>query len=102
MALGLGEDAAWIERVIDETAPPGTGLGAGALESLRQVLGEAGADDALLAQLEEDPGLMARRLPAALRGATRDPVLRALLDGDTVALVARVAEDLVARLAVEG
>jgi DNA repair protein SbcD/Mre11 len=106
IALGLGADRAWVERVKVATLPV---AGAGALAARGDALGElqrlleaAGDDSELLTQLREDPGQMLLRLPHEVRaGAEADTLLRAALEGDQGALVAGVLPYLTSRLTAE-
>jgi DNA repair protein SbcD/Mre11 len=106
IALGLGADQAWVERVKVVTEPEmdARTLAArtDALGELHRMLGEAGGDPDLLAQLGEDPGQMLLRLPHEVRtDAEADSVLKAALEGDQQALVAGVLPYLSSRLTME-
>jgi DNA repair protein SbcD/Mre11 len=106
IALGLGADRAWVERIkvatlpvagVDVLAARGDALG-----ELQRLLAEAGDDPDLLAQLGEDPGQMLLRLPHEVRAdAEADSLLRAALDGDQGALLAGVLPYLTSRLTAE-
>ncbi len=105
-ALGLGEDAAWIERVVvatESTGDPGI-LAAreDALGELQRMLGDAGEDAALLEQLEADIGELVRKLPHEVRADAEDAVLRAVIDGDYASLIDQVTGYLTARITAEG
>lgn len=100
-ALGLGEDVAWIEKVVIETAPmPMTGDGdpENALGILRGLLAEASRDPDLLTQLDAKLGEFARKVPAELRIEAEDPAFKAALDGDYGTLVERALDELLSRL----
>lgn len=101
-ALGLGDDVAWVEKVVIATEPeidPHTlAEREDAIGELRRMLQEAGTDTDLLQQLEADIGEMARRLPHEVRGDVEDAVLKAAIDGDYAALIAEVTPYLSARL----
>jgi DNA repair protein SbcD/Mre11 len=106
IALGLGADRAWVERVKVATQPvagPDVLAARGdALGELQRLLAEAGDDPELLAQLGEDPGQMLLRLPHEVRAdAEADSLLRAALDGDQGALLAGVLPYLTSRLTAE-
>ena len=106
IALGLGADLAWVERVKVATQPVldvGTlAARSDALGELQRMLDEAGGDPDLLAQLAEDPGQMLLRLPHEVRAdAEEDSVLRAALEGNQQALVASVLPYLTSRLTAE-
>jgi len=105
-ALGLGVDAAWIERVVVATqAERGADTLAArddALGALQQMLDQAAADPELLAQLAEDPGQMLRHLPHPVRvDVDPDSLLQAALDEDPAALIAGVRPFLASRLRAE-
>ena len=105
-ALGLGEEAAWIERVVvatESTVDPAT-LAAreDALGELQRMLGDAGEDAALLEQLEADIGELVRRLPHEVRADAEDAVLKAAIDGDYASLIDQVTGYLTARIMAEG
>lgn len=105
-ALGLGQDAAWVERLVVSTEPPldPAALRAreDALGELERLLGAAAADAELLERLGTSIGEVVRRLPHELRESTEDDVLRAAIDGDYAGLIERVAGYLTARIAAEG
>ena len=68
IALGLGDDASWIEKVVVATKPA---ISPDVMEKREDAVGEllrmfrgAGSDTELLRQLDNDIGEMARRLPA--------------------------------------
>ncbi len=104
-ALGLGEEAAWIERVVvatESTVDPAT-LAAreDALGELQRMLRDAGEDAALLEQLEADIGELVRKLPHEVRADTEDAVLKAVIDGDYASLIDQVTGYLTARITAE-
>lgn len=102
IALGLGDDAAWVEKVVVETEPVITPeameMRDDAVGELLRMLREAGSDADLLRQFEKAIGEMVRRLPAEVRSAVEDPALKAAIDRDHVALIAEVTPFLSARL----
>jgi DNA repair exonuclease SbcCD nuclease subunit len=101
-ALGFGEDAAWIERVVVATEPlrDQAELAAreDALGELYRMLGDAAGDAGLLHQLNANVGELVRRLPPELRSETEDAVLKAAVQSDYPQLVAHVRGFLSARL----
>jgi len=104
VALGLGVEAAWVERVIVATRPETEAQAArsDALGELQRMLEEAHADAGLLERLSEDPGQMLQRLPHAVRAEIEaDSTLSAALEGDQRALIAAVLPHLLARLTAE-
>lgn len=105
-ALGLGEEAAWVERVVVATEPAVDPATAGnredALGELQRILGDAFNDAALLEALKADIGELVRKLPHDLRAGTEDTVLNAAVDGDYAGLIGQVSPYLLARLTTEG
>jgi len=106
VALGLGVDAAWVERVVVATRPETEAAGraarSDALGELQRMLEEAHADPGLLERLGEDPGQMLQRLPHAVRAEIEaDSILGAALEGDQRAWIAAVLPHLLARLTAE-
>ena len=104
-ALGLGEETAWIERIVIATRPllDSATLHAreDALGELQRMLEDAGEDTALHQQLETDIGELVRKLPHELRADSEDAVLRAAIDGDYAGLIAQVSGYLTARITTE-
>ena len=104
-ALGLGDDVAWVERVVVMTAPMVDAQTLAeredAIGELQRMLQHASADAELLEQLEGDIGEMVRQLPHEARTDVEDSVLTAALDGDHAALISEVAPYLSARLVTE-
>ena len=104
-ALGIGDDAAWVEKVIVATdpvaGPAALAEREDALGELQLMLGEASADDALVEQLKKDVGELTRRLPHEARTEVEDKVLRAAIDDDYAGLIDLVTPYLSARLLAE-
>ncbi len=105
-ALGIGDDIAWIERLVVSTQPQrGPSVSADqqdALGELRDMLGEAGKDEGLLQQLASDIGELSRRLPADLRASAEDAALKAAINGDYADVIGHVQDYLCARLSAPG
>ena len=101
-ALGLGEDTAWVEKVVIATEsvmrPATLAEREDAVGELQRMLQEAGSDADLLHAIETDVGEMVRRLPHEVRADVEDMVLKAAIDGDRAALIAAVTPYLSARL----
>lgn len=101
-ALGVGDDAAWIERLVVSTQPQrNTSVSADrqdALDELRNMLVDAGKDEGLLQQLASDIGELSRRLPADLRAGVEDAALKAAINGDYADVIGHVQDYLSARL----
>jgi DNA repair exonuclease SbcCD nuclease subunit len=105
VALSLGEDGAWIERLVVSTQPQrdlAICAQQDAFGELRNMLAEAGKDEELLQQLGSDIGEFSRRLPADLRTGTEDAALKAAIDGDYAGLIGHVQDYLSARLTETG
>ena len=104
-ALGLGEDTAWVEKVVIVTQsvidPETLAEREDAVGELQQMLQDAGSDMNLLQQLKTDIGEMVRRLPHETRADVEDIVLKAAIDGDYAALIAEVTPYLSMRLMEE-
>ena len=105
-ALGIGHDAAWIEKVVVATEPMlDTRTIADRQDAVGELLGmleEASADDDLARQLRADVEEMARNLPSDLRRDVEDPALQAAIQGDYAALVDHVMDYLNGRLTTKG
>lgn len=103
--FGLGGDGGWVARVDIETQPPISPETlrerADALGDLARLLAEAAEDPALLRDLEEDVGLLARRLKPDVADTVEDAALRQAIAGDFAALVGEAAPWLLARLGAE-
>ena len=104
-AQGIGDDAAWVEKVVVATdpvaGPAALAEREDALGELQLMLGEASADDALVEQLKKDVGELTRRLPHEARTEVEDKVLRAAIDDDYAGLIDLVTPYLSARLLAE-
>ncbi len=101
-ALGLGDEVAWVEKIVIATEavvdPQTLAQREDAIGELQRMLRDAGSDDELLAQITGDIGELVRRLPHEVRADVEDQVLRAAVEGDYVALINNVAPYLSARL----
>ena len=104
-AQGIGDDAAWVEKVVVATdpiaGPAALAEREDALGELQLMLGKASADDALVEQLKRDVGELTRRLPHELRAEVEDKVLQAAIDDDYAGLIDLVTPYLSARLLAE-
>lgn len=101
-ALGLGDDVAWVEKVVVTTEPvidqKTQAEREDAIGEMQRMLQKAGADADLLEQLEGDIGEMVRRLPHEVRADVEDAILKSAIGGDYAALIANVTPYLTARL----
>ena len=105
IAFGLGDDVAWVERVVVATEalvdPGELARREDAVGELLRTLKEAGSDGNLRRQIETDIGVLVSRLPHEVRVDTEDTVLKAAIDGDHVALIAAATPYLSARVMME-
>lgn len=105
-ALGLGDEIAWVEKVIINTQPEFDAETLAeredAIGELQRLLQEATGDDALLAHIEDDIGKLVRQLPHEVRGDIEDSVLKAAVEGDYAILIGEVSPYLSARLTAQG
>ena len=105
-ALGLGEEAAWVERVVIATqaaVDPGTLRGReDALGELHRMLEAAGEDEDLHERLKADIGKLVSGLPHEVRTESDDAVLKAAIDGEYAGLVGEMSGYLTARITAQG
>lgn len=101
-ALGLGDEVAWVEKVVistqGEVDAETLAEREDAIGDLQRLLQEATIDKDLLVQIEDDIGKLVRQLPHEVRGNIDDGVLKAVVDGDFTALINEVSPYLSARL----
>ena len=101
-ALGLGEEAAWVERLLIATDGLETGVARkDALGDLQRMIGSASQDTGLQALLLSDLSDLIRKLPHDVRADAEDAVLKAAIAGDTARLIAHAGGYLTARLSGE-
>ncbi len=104
-ALGVGDAAAWIERVVIATEPAlDPAMLAGredALGELHRMLGDAASDTELLGQLEEDVSEFVRKLPSEVRSEIEDAPLKAAVQADYPTLITHVRGYLNARITAQ-
>ncbi|MBB4364335.1 DNA repair exonuclease SbcCD nuclease subunit [Bradyrhizobium sp. CIR18] len=102
VALGLGEEVAWIERLVVATASlEAAASRKDALGDLQRIIESAGNDAELQARLATDLGDLVRKLPHDIRTDPDDAVLKAAIDGDIASLIAHGGAYLSARLSAE-
>ena len=103
-ALGLGDEVAWVERVVVATEPIGDKAAVSAREDalgeLSRMLDAAHEDETLLAKLEQDIGRFVGTLPYELRSKLEDRALEMAMRRDCGGLVDEVRTYLLARLAI--
>jgi DNA repair protein SbcD/Mre11 len=101
-ALGLGEEAAWVERLLISTdSTEAAASRKDALGDLQRMIGSAAQDTGLQALLASDLGDIIRKLPHDVRADAEDPMLKAAIDGDAAGLIAHAGGYLTARLSGE-
>ena len=105
IALGLGEEVAWVEQVSVLTTPVAdfTTLAAreDTLGDLQRMLQDAGADKELITHMQGDIGKLVRLLPHELKESGTDEVLAAAIGGNFSDLIEQVTPYLNARLMME-
>ncbi len=100
-ALGLGDEAARVEKLlVDTSAPPTAAPLEDALGGLQGILRDAGKDTELQERMKGDIGKLVARLPPEIRFAAEDDGLQSAVDSDYAALVEQAAPWLLARLTV--
>ena len=101
-ALGLGDEVAWIEKIVIDTKavvdPETLAQREDAIGVLQRMLQEAESDDELLAQIADDIGQLVRKLPHTAQTDIEDQALKSARESDYVALIKNVAPYLSARL----
>jgi len=101
-ALGLGEEVAWVEKVVTATQavldPQALAQREDAIGELQRMLEDAKSDESILAQIEGDIGELVRRLPHEVRTDLDDDLLKSAVAGDYDALINDVGPYLSARL----
>ncbi|MGE0290433.1 MAG: exonuclease SbcCD subunit D [Bradyrhizobium sp.] len=101
-ALGLGDEVAWIERLIVATTSPETVASReDALGDLQRIIESAGSDAELQTLISTELGDLVRKLPHDIRTDADDAVLKAAIDGNIANLIAHGGAYLSARLATE-
>lgn len=101
-ALSLGEEVAWIERLVIATASPEIATSRkDALGDLQRMMERAGGDAELQSRLALDLGELIRKLPHDVRTESDDALLKAAIDGDIAGLITHAGAYLSARFAAE-
>jgi len=101
-ALSLGEETAWIERLVIATANPDASASRkDALGDLQRMIQGAGGDADLQARLAAELGDLTRKLPHDIRAESSDPALKAAIDANIAGVITHAGAYLNARLAAE-
>ena len=102
VALGLGDEVAWVEKVSVETMPEADAAPLvgreDTLGDLQRMLKEAAADDELIVQLKADIGELVSKMPSEVRDEVDDAILGAAVASNYSALIELVTPYLNARL----
>ena len=105
VALGLGDEVAWVERIAVRTTPKSEAAALAvredALGDLQHMLKEAVVDEELLGHLKSDIGVLIAMLPHRMLDSCEDELLGIAAEGDYAALVREVMPYLNARLTAE-
>ncbi|RXG95829.1 metallophosphoesterase family protein [Bradyrhizobium vignae] len=103
-ALALGEEVAWIERVINATVPATTVSNqseGSAINDLKVLLAQAAGDSDLQAEIANDLGDLVRRLPHEAALDIDDFLLEAVIAKQYSVVIEQAGEYLSARLTAE-
>ena len=102
IALGLGNEVAWVERVVIDTKEVHTERASAdhedAIGELRKMLQEAKSDSDLLQKIEENVGELMRKLPHEAKRDADSPQLLAAIDSDYATLIDVVSPYVSARI----
>lgn len=105
VALGLGDEVAWVERLVVATEPTvdRATLAArkDAMGGLQRILIEAEHDPEVLEAMKTEIGDFIRDLPHEVRADAEDEILKAAVSGDHAELIGQVTGYLTARIAGE-
>ena len=105
VALGLGDEVAWVERLVVATEPVVDRATLAAREDamgeLQRILIGAEHDPEVLEAMKTEIGDFIRDLPHEVRADAEDEILKAAIAGDHVGLIGRVTDYLTARIAGE-
>ena len=104
VALGLGDDIAWVEGIkfTTKSMVDAETLAAreDAIGELQRMLNTARIDEDLIKQLQNDIGELTSRLPHGVRNEVDDDILQAAINGDYGLLIDEVMPYLISRLTV--
>ncbi len=104
-ALALGDEAAWVERLVISTEPLAENplqAGKEAPDDFAAILAEAANDPGLRAQLETEMGDLVGKLPHEIRSDAEGGILKATGGGDFPEVVNEASRYLTAQLAAQG
>lgn len=104
-ALALGDEVAWIERLVISTGSMTSAresIQGDDLSDLQNMMGQASGDDELKAQLAADIGELIRKLPHEAAQESDDPLLTAAIEKDFASVLKHAGAYLTARLSTNG
>ncbi len=101
-AAGLGEERAWVEKVVVSTEPDRASAPAPDLATTVGDLTSAKDDEALVRDLRISIGGLVSKLPPEVREQPEDPLLQKAIDGDYEGLIELAAPYAMARVLVSG
>jgi DNA repair exonuclease SbcCD nuclease subunit len=101
-AAGLGEERAWVEKVVIETAPETGRTNAADLASALGDITSARHDETLIRDLRNSVGGLVSKLPPEVRNEPEDPLLRKAINGDYEALIELAGPYAMARVLGNG
>ena len=104
-ALGLGDEVAWVERLVVATEPALDRAAIAAREDamgeLQRILIDAERDPEVLEAMKVAIGGFIRDLPHEVRAEAEDNILKAAIAGDHAGLIGQMTSYLTARIAGE-
>ena len=86
-AAGLGEELAWVEKVVVNTQAARDNATTPDLANTVGDITQARHDEALISDLRSQIGVLVSRLPPELRHKPEDPLLRKAIEGDYEGLI---------------
>ncbi len=96
IALGMGDETVWVEKVVICTAPAGTV--AGPSGEIQEILQKLDGDGKLLEEITSNIGELVRRLPYEVKTDSDNQLIQFAVDGDYTNLIEEVKPYLLARL----
>ena len=100
-AAGLGDEVAWVEKLIINTAPPANTVPDPALAETLGELDLARQDAALLRELKEQIAPFLSKLPAEVRDTAESPLLQAAKDQNYTEVIELARTYAMARLTAD-
>ena len=97
-ALGLGEDVAWVEKIVVATEPQRAPASPSSPTASATCSKRNARDEEFVAAVETDIAELVRRLPHEVRSEPGGTALAAAVNGEVAELIAGIAPELHARL----